>query len=92
MGNPEKMWKAINKVLGKMENSLKFSSVEVEGKCLNRERNILEALNQHFVSVGPKLAKKIATKPGGDCLQTITPEQKEMNFGTVTSMHILNEI
>ena len=63
---------------------MKLSSVEVEGKCLNRERDILEALTQ--------LAKKIATKPGDDCLQTITPEQKEMKFRIITSMHILNEI
>ena len=35
MGNLKKMWKAINKVLGKMENSVKLLSVEVEGKCLN---------------------------------------------------------
>ena len=92
MGNLKKVWKAINKVLGKTENSVKLSSVEVEGICLNRERDILEALNQHFVSVGPRLAKKIATKPGDDCLQTITSKQKEMKFRTVTSMHILNEI
>ena len=31
---PKKMWKAINKVLGKNENSVKLSSVEVEGKTL----------------------------------------------------------
>ena len=34
MGNLKKMWKAINKVLGKKENSVKLSSVEVEGKCI----------------------------------------------------------
>ena len=92
MGNPKKMWKAIIKVLGKMENSVKLSSVEVEGKCLNSERDVLEALNQHFISVGPKLAKKIPTKPRDDCLQIIVPEQKEMKFRAVTIMHILSEI
>ena len=86
------MWRAINRVLGKMENSVKLSSVEVEGKYLNRERDILQALNQHIVSVGPKLAKKIATMPGDDCLQIITPEQKEIKFRSVTSMHILDKI
>ena len=42
--------------------------------------------------MGPKLAKKISTKPGDDCLQTITQEQKEMKFRAVTSKHIVNEI
>ena len=67
-GNPKKMLKAINKVLSKKENSVKLSSVELEGKYLTRERDILEALNQHLVSVGPNLAKKITAKPGDDCL------------------------
>ena len=33
MGNPKKMWKAINNVLGKRGNSVKLSSVGVESKC-----------------------------------------------------------
>ena len=92
IGNAKKMWKAINNVLGKKENSVKLSSVEIEGKYLTRKRDILEALNQHFVSVGPNLAKKITAKPGDDCLQNITLEQKEITFKTVSSMHIVNEI
>ena len=88
----EKMWKAINKVLDKRKNSVKFWSVEVEGKHLTRERDILEALNQHFISDGPNLAKKIVAKPGDDCLQNITLEQTEMKFKTVCTMHIINSI
>ena len=92
IGNPKKMWTAINKVLGKKENSVKLSSVEIEGKYLTRERDILEALNQHFVTVGPNLAKKITAKPGDDCLQKMTSEQKEMKFKTVSSMHTVSKI
>ena len=38
---------------------MKLLSVEIEAKYITRERDILEALNQHFVSVGPNLAKNI---------------------------------
>ena len=69
---------------------MKLSSVEIEGKYLTHERDILEALNQHFISVGPNLVKKITAKPGDDCLQTITLEQKETKFKTVSSMHIVS--
>ena len=71
IGNLKKMWKAIDKVLSKKENFVKLSSVEIESKYLIREHDILEALNQHCVSVGPNLANKITAKPGDDCLQTI---------------------
>ena len=80
IGNPKKMWKAINKVLDKNENSVKLSSVEVEDKCLTRERDVLETSNRHFVSVGTNLAKKIVSRPGDDCLQNIKTEQKVMKF------------
>ena len=40
-----------------------LSSIEVDGKTLTKERNVLEALNCHFVSVGPKLARSIETRP-----------------------------
>ncbi len=72
IGNPKKMWKTINKVLDKNQHTVKLSSVEVNGRCLTRERDVLEALNQHFVSVGPNLATNIVSKPGEDCLQNIT--------------------
>ena len=49
IGNPKMKWKAVSKVLGKKEDSMKLSSVEVEGKCLTLERDSLEDLNQHFV-------------------------------------------
>ena len=41
-------WKAFNKMLDKNENSVKFSSVEVDAKCLTRERDVLEALNRYL--------------------------------------------
>ena len=86
------MWKAINKVLGKKENSLTLSSVEVEGKYFTSELDILEALNQNLVSVDPNLAMKIIAKFVDDCLQTITSTQKEKKFKAVSSTHIVNEI
>ena len=92
IGNPKKMWKAINKVMDKNENSVKLSSVEVDGKCLTRERDVLEALNRHFVSVGSNLAKKIVSRPGDDCLHNIKTEQKVMKFKAVDSSCILNAI
>ncbi len=52
--NPKKMWKTINKVLGRNQHATKPSSVEVNGIRITREQNVLEAFNQHFISVGYK--------------------------------------
>ena len=55
-GDPKKMWKTLNRVLDKDAKSATLSSIEIDGKTLTKERDVLEALNCHFVSVGPKLA------------------------------------
>ena len=61
-GDPKKMWRTINKVLDKNVNTVSLSSLERDGKYLTRERDVLEAMNHHFVTVGPKLAEKIICK------------------------------
>ena len=58
----------------------------------HRERDVLETLNRHFVSVGTNLAKKIVSRPGDDCLQNIKTEQKVMKFKIIDSSFILNAI
>lgn len=60
------MWKTNKKVLEKGANSTTLTGIEIEGKTLTRERSILEALNEYFVTVGPKLAEKIDSRPSYD--------------------------
>ena len=79
-GDPKKMWKTINRVLDKDVKSTNLSAIESEGKTLTKEHDILEALNRHFVSVGPNLAKQISSKSDDDCLKHIIPENREMLF------------
>ena len=56
-GDPKKIWKTINRVLEKDVKSTNLSAIESEGKTLTKGYDMLEALNRHFVSVGPDLAK-----------------------------------
>ena len=58
-GDPEKMWKTINRVLEKDVKSTNLSAIESEGKTLTKGYDMLEALNRHFVSVGPDLANRL---------------------------------
>ena len=52
----------------------------------------LETLNRHFVSVGPKLARRIQARPGDNCLQHITPINEEMLLRTVDKKYVMNAI
>ena len=86
------MWKTINRVLDKDAKSTTLSSIETDGKTLTKEHDILEALNCHFVSVGPKLARSIETRPSDNCLQHITPVNEEMQFKPVDKKYVMNAI
>ena len=92
IGDPKKMWRTINKVLDKNVNTVSISSLEIDGKYLTRERDVVEAMNHHFVSVGPKLAEKITSKPGDDCLRYINSESNGMVFKSVDETHMANAI
>ena len=70
----------------------RHSSLEVEGKYLTCEWDVVEAMNRHFALVGPKLAEKITWKPDDDCLSYITPESNEMTFKTINETHMHNAI
>ena len=91
-GDPKKMWKTINRVLEKDVKSTSLSTIESEGKTLTKECDMLEALNRHFVSVGPDLAKQIRSNCDDDCLKHIIPEKSEMLFQTVDEEYVLNAI
>ena len=77
-GDPKKMWKTINRVLDKDIKSTTVASIEIDGKMLTKQRDLLEMLHNHFVSVGPKLASSMEARPNDNCLQHITQVNNEM--------------
>ena len=86
--NPKKMWHTINRVLEKSSNSTMPVSLNIEGRKLTKERDILEALNHHFVSVGPKLASKTEKNANDDPLQHIANEPNMMRLTPVDDNYV----
>ena len=90
--NPKRMWKAVNKVLNRDTNSVGVSSLDIEGRTLTKEKDIAEALNQHFVTVGPKLAEKLESKNDDDLLIKINAQTKNFKFTLIDNTYVLNAI
>ena len=78
--------------LDKDIKSTTVSSIEIDGKMLTKQRGVLEMLNDHFVSVGPKLASSIEARPNDNCLQHITQVNNEILFRTVDKTYVLDAI
>ena len=75
------MWRTINKVLDRDSSKVPVTSLNCEGKLLTNDREIANAFNEHFVSVGPKLAEEIRTEPNDDPLAQISGiSSKILNF------------
>ena len=90
--NPKKMWKTINKVLDKSPQSTTTTSLDVDGNRITKQANIAEALNHHFVTVGPKLASKIEQQTNDDPLKYVVKQSSVMKFNPVNDTFILNSI
>ena len=74
------MWKTFNRVLDEDIKFTTVSSIEIDGKMLKKQLDVLKMLNNHFVSVGQKLVSSIEARPNDNCLQHITPVNNEMLF------------
>ena len=72
--NPKEMWKTINKVLNKNQCSTTPRSVMYKGQLVEKQKEIAEAFNNHFTTIGPKLAEKIETKESDDPLKYLIDE------------------
>ena len=86
------MWKTINWVLEKKVKSTTLSYIEDNGQTLTKECDMLEALNEHFVSVGVNLGKQIDEKPEDDYLKHIIPVRDKMKFKAIDEGYVLNAI
>ena len=91
-GDSKRMWQVINKVLDKTTPSTEISILEVEGITITKEKDIAEALNNHFTNIGPKLAIKLESRPDDDCLKIIYVHQNEMMFTPIDETYVLNAI
>ena len=65
------MWRTINRVLERGSESKSIPSLNVNCKVVTEDVKIAEALNMHFVSVGPKLAENITSKQSDNPLKYI---------------------
>ena len=87
-GDPKRMWKVINEVLDKATPSTEVSTLDVEGRTITKEKDIAEALNHHFTTIGPKLASKLESRFDDDSLKHINAQQNKMMFVPVDETYV----
>lgn len=58
--NPKKTWNIINELTSKNRKSSLITEVDLNGHLINDANKIADAFNDHFSSIGPRLADKIS--------------------------------
>ena len=63
IGNPKAIWNTINQLTHrKLTNNGSISEIIAEGVSYTSPSDVSDVLNNHFISVGPKLASNISNK------------------------------
>ena len=70
--NPKKMRKTINKGLNKNQHSTTPKFVMFEGQSIEKPNEIAEAFNNHYTTIGQKLADKIESRDSDDPIKYLS--------------------
>ena len=76
--DPQEMWKTVNTVLNKDSASSNIPTVNFQHRVLDRPNEIAKTFNEHFVTVGPKLASSIDHKADDDPLKYLKGTDENM--------------
>ena len=79
-------------MLDKSPPAITTSCLDDEYNRITEKADTAEALNHHFVTVGPKLADKIEQRTNDDPLKYVVKQSSVMKFNLVGDIFILNSI
>ena len=79
-----------NEVLNRDTSFVGVSSLDIKRRTLTKEKGIAKALNQHFVTVGTKLAEKLEAKNNDDTLIKINAQTKKLTLKLTDNTYVLN--
>ena len=93
-GNPSKLWKTINTVLGKTSKTTAVTMVGFESKQLTDNKEITSAFDRHFTSVGLLLAGNIEGKLNDDPTRFISSNEESVKFEfePITKQYVLTAL
>ena len=57
--NPKQLWKSVNLIRGKGSKTTNVSTLKIDEETITGDKNIAEAFNSFFVSVGPSLSESL---------------------------------
>ena len=90
-------WQTINELTSRKSNIPSIKELIVNGVSINKTTDLANAFNEHFSTIGPKLADEIPSEANGDkrCLEYLNITDQRFCFIPTNSSEVfslLNEL
>ena len=79
-GNPKKTWGIVNEIISRKRNNVNIKEIKFNGSSITNMEEISEILNDHFVTIGPKLAAEIPLVESGSSYFAYLTPKSEITF------------
>ena len=85
-------WKVLKGAIGKAHKTIEIEKINFEGKEFLDKKQITELCNDHFVSIGDKLAKSIQPDNEQSPTAHIQPATVKFRFKPISVLHLTKVI
>ena len=84
-------WQTINELTSRKSNTPSIKELIVNGVSINKSTDLANAFNEHFSTVGPKLANQIPSAANGDksCLEYLNITDQRFCFTPTNTSQVL---
>lgn len=88
-GDSRKTWQTINEIISRKSRKIPVTSLNVDGVSITNPDDLSDTFNNHFATIGPKLASEIDNSSCNDPLMYFTGTDKKFELSPINSDQVL---
>ena len=91
-GDSRRTWKTVNELISRKSNKLSVKELVIDGVSITNSPDLSDAFNEHFSTVGPKLADEIPllNNQNNNHLEYLSATDKRFQFSAINSNQVLS--
>lgn len=90
MGDSKKTWRTINELTSRKSGKTSVTSLNVNGSSITDPSEVSNEFNNHFATIGPKLASDIDSSDSHGYQQYLTCTNQQFQFRPTTTSKVLS--
>lgn len=90
MGDSRKTWQTINELTSRKSGKISVASLKVNGLLITNPTDLSNEFNDHFATIGPKLASEISSSDDSSHLKYLTGTDKNFQLHPTTTAQVFS--